>query len=123
MDLVGEICEHVAAYLAQLAQLDDLRDWIADASELADEMGSVEARRLSAQVWRLVSEHGYGHRSDESLQAELARLLTGQAAHWAGQENMTDQVTSTAATVQMTGSAARTAVWGYQPGVLQLGST
>lgn len=75
MDLLSEIYERIAAVVDGRLTLADFRDWIADASETADDEGLESARALSGRVWRLLSEHGYGHRTDEQLRAELAALV------------------------------------------------
>jgi hypothetical protein len=75
MDLLSEIYERIAAVVDGRLALADLRDWIADASEAADNEGLENARALSGRVWRHISEHGYGHLTDEKLRAELAALI------------------------------------------------
>jgi hypothetical protein len=75
MDLLSEIYERIAALVDGRLALTDLRDWIADASETADDRGLEAARVLSGRVWRHISEHGYGHLNDEALRAELAALI------------------------------------------------
>jgi hypothetical protein len=117
MDLVSELYERTAAFVDGRITLVDFRDWIADASEAADQDGPEAARALSGRIWRHLSERGYGHLNDAELCDELSRLLAAVADTW-------DRQNPVAITVGIafsrTGHVAARERVGYQPGILQL---
>ena len=75
MDLLHEHQKSVQAYLDRALSLQELEDRVADLAASVAEEGAGAAGHLSAGVWRLISEYGYGHRDEESVRSELARLL------------------------------------------------
>ena len=75
MHVLLEVQNNIRAYLEGTLSLDDLEDWLAEYALALDAAGDIEAQGLSARAWRLISEYGYGHRSEESVRAELSQLL------------------------------------------------
>jgi hypothetical protein len=65
----------IESYLNGALQLDELQEWLEDNIVDIDRAGEDEDRRLAADTWRIISEHGYGHRTEVRLREELGRLL------------------------------------------------
>lgn len=78
MELSGELRGLVRAYLEGSASLSDLNDWLGSTVEEIDTSQEDTVNKLSADVWRLVSEHDYGHRGEDPLRAALAELIEPQ---------------------------------------------
>jgi hypothetical protein len=79
VDLIHQLEDQVVAFVDERASLDDLAEWLSNnAPELAaiDDAG---ATLLNGRAWTLVSEYGYGHRSEASARRELAKLLRRSA--------------------------------------------
>lgn len=118
MDLSTTIHERTAAFVEGQLSLAEFRDWIAAVSEQGDEDGSSSDQALCARIWRFISEHGYGHRDDESLSEELTRAITPVALTW-DRSRPAEATTGGATRFEGAAVVRRT---GYQPGV-QLVST
>src|ERR1700737_1764341 len=118
MDLLSEIYERTAAFVDGRATLVDLRDWIADASEIADEEELESARVFSARIWRHISEHGYGHLADASLSAVLANVISPTATPWDREHPIA--ITTAGVSLNRTGHSIAGYRGGYQPGARQL---
>ena len=72
MDLLLEAKRHVYEYVQGLIPASDLLDWLGDAAP--DASGNQPATGFIADVWRLLSEYGYGDRDEDSFRNELARI-------------------------------------------------
>ena len=79
MNLVQELRVQIRAYLDNRLSLLDLQDWLgAHVQSLADESGA-EFQDLSGSTWLLISEWLSCDRSEDSVRAELARLVPSVA--------------------------------------------
>jgi len=73
MDLLLETKSQIAAYLDGSLSPSELQVWLGEVSPSAAE--NAPAARFIGDVWRLLSEYGYGHRDESSLRKELKRLI------------------------------------------------
>lgn len=80
MELSVELRGLVRAYLEGSASLSDLNEWLGSTVEEIDTSQEDTVKKLSADVWRLVSEHDYGHRGEDSLRSALAELIAPPVA-------------------------------------------
>lgn len=68
----------IRSYVDRYIGLDDLQDWLNAHVQAAGDSADPVAIELSDHAWILLSEFGYGYRPEESVRAELGKLL------WAG---------------------------------------
>lgn len=111
MELLLQANKHISAYLDGLLSASDLQDWLADVSPGVSENES-EAR-FAANIWRVISEYGYGHRDENSLRSELVRLVPGVRVE---SSTTTGRVATLAQTVQAS------VIQGFQPSAPSSGS-
>jgi hypothetical protein len=65
MDLLLESKSRIAAYLDGSLSPTELQSWLGEASPDASE--NMPAGRFFGDVWRLISEYGYGHRDERAF--------------------------------------------------------
>lgn len=73
MALLQQSERHIREYLDGLISASNLQAWLGDA--LPETPANEPAARVMADVWRLLSEYGYGHRDENSLRLDLSRML------------------------------------------------
>jgi hypothetical protein len=84
MDLLDEIRLHVQSYVDGRCTLDQLQERLADRAETVAASDDDRIRRLDGRAWTLISEYGYGHRSEDSVRADLSAELRADVPAAAG---------------------------------------
>jgi hypothetical protein len=84
VDQLQELYKRIESYLRGELPLEGLEDWLGDSVAVIAATQDSGAQALSGRVWRLISEFGYGHRSEESLRSELSGLLPVRHTETAG---------------------------------------
>jgi hypothetical protein len=79
LTLSDQLHDQIARYVRRLLPLAALRDWLSVRAEsivCSDDSGLTE---LADEVWTLLAEYDYGHRTEESIRTALASIV-GQTA-------------------------------------------
>ncbi len=96
MNLLQELRDAIQSYLDGRSGLEDLQDVLSDLSAPISAGEDAEATAIASATWRLMSEYGYGHRSEVALRRELARILP---VHFASPASETRTTARTASSV------------------------
>ena len=79
MDLLAELARPIRAFVNRRMTLEQLHFELSDYVLDVAEANEPSARALFASAFRLIGEHGRGHRTTESARIELRRDLDGYA--------------------------------------------
>jgi len=75
MESLRNVQVTIKSYVAGARSMASLEEALAEESVVLAATPDRQASLLVGDAWRLVSEVGYGHRSEESAKAELRKLL------------------------------------------------
>ena len=81
MDLLRELQDLADRYQRGVITLRDLEDALADLAIPISGAGDPEASALSALMWRLISEHSYGHRAEAAIRRALHDAMPVRYTH------------------------------------------
>jgi hypothetical protein len=71
VDLLDDLQRHIQAFVAGDYSVDDLHFELAEYVQQIADSEDVRARALFGRAFSLISEYGYGHRTEQSARDEL----------------------------------------------------
>lgn len=75
MTLALGLGQELSAFLDHKKSVDDVHSWLVSHVQAVHDCGDEATQDLCDQVWGLIDAYAAGHRSEESIRAELLPVL------------------------------------------------